>query len=113
MIILDTDHISILQWEGESAERLRKRLSATDDDWLGITSITLEEQARAAITRLGQSKSTHAQIKYYSLLASLFRFFADWRVAPFDVSSATMSTIFANEESPLVAVTSRLLRLHW
>lgn len=57
---------------------------------LGITSITLEEHARAAITRLGQSKSTHAQIKYYSLLASLFRFFADWRVAPFDVSAATM-----------------------
>jgi hypothetical protein len=26
MILLDTDHISVLQWEGEAAERLRRRM---------------------------------------------------------------------------------------
>ena len=90
MILLDTDHVSILQWEGEAAERLRGRMSDCDDDWLGITAITLEEQTRAAISRLGQCKTTQAQIKYYALLSSLFRFFADWRVAPFDEAAAMM-----------------------
>ena len=90
MILLDTDHVSILQWEGEAAERLRQRLTASTDTWLGITAITLEEQTRAAISRLGQSKSTQSQVKYYSLLASLFRFFADWRVAAFDDQAATV-----------------------
>ena len=90
MIILDTDHVSILQWEGEAAERLRQRLTASTDPWLGTTAITLEEQTRAAISRLGQSKSTQSQVKYYSLLASLFRFFADWRVAAFDDQAATV-----------------------
>lgn len=90
MIILDTDHISILQWEGETAERLRERLSLSKDGWLGTTAITLEEQTRAAITRLGQARSTHAQVKYYSLLSSLFRFFSSWRVAPFDDAAATI-----------------------
>ncbi len=90
MIVLDTDHVSILQWEGEAAERLRQRLAASTDAWLGTTAITLEEQTRAAISRLGQSKSTQSQVKYYSLLASLFRFFADWRVAAFDDQAATL-----------------------
>ncbi len=90
MILLDTDHISVLQWEGEAAERLRRRMADSKDEWLGITSITLEEQTRAAISRLGQSKTTHSQVKYYALLSSLFRFFSDWRVAPFDEAAATM-----------------------
>ena len=68
MILLDTDHISVLQWEGEAAERLRRRMADSTDEWLGITSITLEEQTRAAISRLGQSKTTHSQVKYYALL---------------------------------------------
>jgi len=89
MILLDTDHISILQWEGEAAERLRKRMADSADEWIGITSITLEEQTRAAISRLGQAKTAHEQVKYYALLALLFRFFADWRVAAFDEAAAT------------------------
>jgi len=88
MILLDTDHISVLQ--GEVAERLRRLMADSTDEWLEITSITLEGQARAAISRLGQSKTTRSQIKYYALLSSLFRFFSDWRVAPFDEAAATM-----------------------
>lgn len=55
MILLDTDHVFVLQWDGEAAERLRRRMADSTDEWLGITSITLEEQTRAAISRLGQS----------------------------------------------------------
>ena len=32
MILLDTDHISVLQWEGEAAERLRRRMADSRED---------------------------------------------------------------------------------
>ncbi len=89
MIVLDTDSVSILQWQGEPAERLRRRMNESDDSWLGTTVITLEEQSKAAITRLGRSKSTHEQVKYYDLLASIFRFFGKWKVAKFDEAAAS------------------------
>ena len=46
MILLDTDHISVLQWEGEAAERLRRRMADSTDEWLGITSSVIKNQER-------------------------------------------------------------------
>ncbi|MCA9127765.1 MAG: type II toxin-antitoxin system VapC family toxin [Planctomycetales bacterium] len=83
MIILDTDHVSILQWDGEPAERLRQRLVDASDDWIGVTAITLEEQARGIISRLGQCRTTTEQPKYYARLSSTFRFFGQWKFADF------------------------------
>lgn len=88
MIILDTDHVSILQWEGEPAERLRQRLQNAGDEWIGVTAITLEEQSRGVISRLGQCKKTRDQPKYYARLSSIFRFFGRWKFAEFDDESA-------------------------
>jgi tRNA(fMet)-specific endonuclease VapC len=88
MIILDTDHVSILQWEDQPAEQLRERLVAAIDDWIGTTAITLEEQTRAIITKLGQCKNTADQPKYYSRLASTYRFFGRWKFADFDDEAA-------------------------
>lgn len=89
MIVLDTDHVSVLQWEADSAERLRERLITSNEDWIGVTTVTLEEQCRAAITRLSQCKKSSDQTKYYKRLASIFRFFGKWRFADFDDSSAS------------------------
>lgn len=89
MIVLDTDAVSVLQWQGEQAEQLRLRMSESGDPWLGTTVITLEEQSKAAITRLGQARKTHDQIRYYDLLASIFRFFGKWKVAEFDEAAAS------------------------
>ena len=88
MIILDTDHVSILQWEDQPAEQLRERLVDAIDDWIGTTSVTLEEQTRAIITKLGQCKKTADQPKYYRRLASTYRFFGRWNFVDFDDEAA-------------------------
>ena len=50
-----TNHLYILQLENQPTEQLRERLIEAIDDWIGTTSITLEEQTRATITKLGQT----------------------------------------------------------
>ena len=45
MLVLDTDHVSLLQWGGgEEAERLT-RLQAADEE-VAVTVISYEEQTR-------------------------------------------------------------------
>ena len=88
MIILDTDHVSILQWGDQPAERLRNRLVEAIDGWIGTTAVTLEEQSRAIVTKLGQCKRTADQPKYYSRLVSIYRFFGRWKFADFDDDAA-------------------------
>lgn len=91
MIVLDTDAVSVLQWRGKNAEQLYRTMSECDDPWVGTTVITLEEQTRATIARIGHARKTHEQVKYYDLLASIFRFFGKWRVAEFDEAAAGKS----------------------
>ena len=73
-----------------AADRLRERLATSTDDWISTTVITLEEQTRAAITRLGQARTILNQVEPYLLLSSLFRFFEGWRVAPFEEETASL-----------------------
>jgi len=93
MILLDTDHVSVLQWEDQAAERLRERLIASNDEWIGVTVVTLEEQCRATISRLGQCKKAADQPKYYARLASMIRFFGRWKIANFDELAASQFEI--------------------
>ena len=48
MILLDTDHVNILQSRGTNAAILTARMSASHDQDFGVTAITLEEQVRQA-----------------------------------------------------------------
>lgn len=89
MIILDTDHVSILQVGNELAEKLRTRLTESLDGWIGTTSVTLEEQSRAIITKLGQCRLAADQPKYYHRLISTYRFFGRWNFADFDDDAAS------------------------
>lgn len=88
MIILDTDHGSILQWEDQAAEQMRERLGEAIDDWIRMTAATLEEQTRAITAKLGQCKKMADQPKYYRRLASTYRFFGRWKFADFDDEAA-------------------------
>jgi hypothetical protein len=71
MILLDTDHISILQFDSEAADALKKRLIAAKQP-IATTVITLEEQCKSWISRLGRQKTVHDQVPYYSRLIAMF-----------------------------------------
>ncbi|MEI8374675.1 MAG: type II toxin-antitoxin system VapC family toxin [Planctomycetota bacterium] len=89
MILLDTDHISILQHaESQAAEELDGRLNLSPDQYVATTSITLEEQSRSWLNLIRRYTDVHQQVTYYAKFTAAFRFFAEWRVVAFDHAAA-------------------------
>lgn len=89
MIILDTDHISILQHaESAVAAALQQRLSNSSDGNIATTAVTLEEQSRSWLSLINRHADVRRQVRYYDRFVGTFRFFAKWRVVPFDAAAA-------------------------
>ena len=89
MIVLDTDHISLLQRrDSGKADQLRARVRSAPPEQVVTTVITVEEQLRSWLARIGQASEVHRQTVYYARLIALFEFFADWRILPFDERAA-------------------------
>ena len=89
MIVLDTDHISALQHRrSSSGDRLRERLVSSFSEGVAVSAITLEEQSRGWLAQIHKQGDALEQVPFYDRLVSLFSFFADWDVLPFDVSAA-------------------------
>lgn len=89
MIILDTDHISLLQRrDSPKADELRRRVRSVVSEEVVTTAVTVEEQLRSWLSRIAQSPDVHQQTKYYDRLMALFDFFAEWEVLPFDDRAA-------------------------
>jgi tRNA(fMet)-specific endonuclease VapC len=83
MIILDTDHISLLQ-HSDSAEgqRLIQRLAASPDQDIVTTVITVEEQMRGWLQVIARYRDLQQQSAYYDKLTDFVRFFGKWRILP-------------------------------
>jgi tRNA(fMet)-specific endonuclease VapC len=89
MIVLDTDHLSILQQpQSPLAERLYQSMSASLDADFATTVISLEEQMRGWLAAINRQKDAHSQTPYYLQLAALNQFYCRWKILPFDKSSA-------------------------
>lgn len=87
MIILDTDHISVLQHESTSAVELQQRLAGCNDD-ISTTAVTLEEQSKSWISLIGRQSDVSRQVPWYERLVAMFEFFAEWDVLPFSHAAA-------------------------
>ncbi len=62
MLVLDTDHVSLLQWgTGEEAERLRRRLDAIDEE-VAVTVISYEEQTRGWLAYVARARTLGEQV---------------------------------------------------
>lgn len=85
MILLDTDHISVLQHAGSpAAQALQTRLDRSPDGDIGTTAITLEEQSRSWLALINRYVDARQQVTYYDRFVAMFRFFNGWRVTAFD-----------------------------
>ena len=86
MILLDTDHASILQFtENERARFLKTKLLALPSDTeLGVTIITIEEQLRGWLASIARERHVRRHIAPYRELATLFEFYSDYHIALFD-----------------------------
>ena len=89
MLILDTDHMSLMHWgQGEDAERFRKRLVQTPANDLATTIVSYEEQTRGWLAYMARAKSLEQQIEAYRRLHRHLEIYSGIRVIDFDEPSA-------------------------
>jgi tRNA(fMet)-specific endonuclease VapC len=105
MIVLDTDHISLLQ-HPDSAEGqcLVQRLIASSDRDIVTTVITVEEQMRGWLQVIARYRELQQQAAYYDKLIEFIRFFAKWRILPLE-DSAIQSFRRLQEDRVRIATT--------
>jgi tRNA(fMet)-specific endonuclease VapC len=81
MIILDTDHISLLQHPDSSeGQRLIQRLTASSDRDIVTSVVTLEEQMRGWLQVIARYRDPAQQSIYYDKLIDFIRFFSKWKI---------------------------------
>src|SRR5262245_8859386 len=69
MLVLDTDHMSVLEWaDGPAAEALRQRLNTAPEP-KGTTIVTYEEQSRGWLAYIARAKSRPDQLDAYRRLS--------------------------------------------
>jgi tRNA(fMet)-specific endonuclease VapC len=89
MIVLDTDHISELQYPNSvRGARLLARLGAVEGRPLVTTIITFEEQVRGWLAEINKKPAGLNQIEAYTSLLEVELFFRDWPIVPFDQLAA-------------------------
>ena len=89
MLVLDTDHVSILGVPSRSGAALLERIAASGQD-VATTIITVEEQLRGWLAEIHRLTDPHRQIVAYERLQRRIEFFAAWTVLSWDADAADL-----------------------
>ena len=73
MVILDTDHMSLLQRGNTEGERIRLRLRALPPDDIATTIVSYEEQMRGWLAQIAQSTTLEKQVSDYVEIKKMLR----------------------------------------
>ena len=83
MIVLDTDHVSLLQHpDSPEGQQVIQRLEASPDREIVTTVITVEEQMRGWLQVIARYRDLRQQAVYYDKLIDFVRFFNGWKILP-------------------------------
>lgn len=89
MILLDTDHVSVLKMpESDRRNRLVGRMASRPDETFCIPVVVTEETMRGWLSALAKEKSAKRQVFAYRELGDMFRFFSKYVITPFDDPAA-------------------------
>ena len=104
MILLDTDHLTLLlSSRGDWFGRLVARL-ATADESFGTTIVSVEEQMRGWLAAIAKERKPERQVLAYRELAAMFDRFSGFPIAPFD---STAAALFASSGSIKIGALDR------
>jgi tRNA(fMet)-specific endonuclease VapC len=73
MVLLDTDHMSLLERGGEECRRIQARIRIAHRDTVATTVISYEEQMRGWLGRIAQARTPERQIPTYRELQRQLR----------------------------------------
>jgi tRNA(fMet)-specific endonuclease VapC len=88
MYIFDTDHLSLMQRNGQEGKRILARITAIDDLEIAVTVITYEEQAKGRLSFLAKAKTLDEQVFAYQGLQQLAIDYCAIAMLPFSHSAA-------------------------
>ena len=90
MFVLDTDHLSVLEWADNSApRRLLQRLSRISPEEATTTIITFEEQMRGWLAYLSRARTLGQQVEAYRRLKRHLDNYRAIAILDFDLRAAT------------------------
>ncbi len=84
MFILDTDHMSLLEWGGAESSLLRERLADYESQEVATTIITYEEQIRGWMAYIARARSLAQQVEGYRRLRNQLENYRQTPVIDFD-----------------------------
>jgi tRNA(fMet)-specific endonuclease VapC len=89
MLILDTDHVTLMEWaEGAAAERFRVRLERAGTGEYATTIVSYEEQSRGWLAYLSKARTLAQQIAAYGKLSRHLDVYRTIPVLEFDERAA-------------------------
>ena len=89
MVILDTDHFSLLEWgSGAIGQRLHGRIKALPESEAVTTIITFEEQTRGWLAFQARARTLEQQVNAYRKLKRHLDTYLEIRVLEFDADAA-------------------------
>jgi tRNA(fMet)-specific endonuclease VapC len=95
MILLDTDHLSVLRGKpSERRTRLVARLAEVVDEPIGTTIVTVEEQLRGWLASIAKERQFHRQVNPYHELHRLVTFFSAYPIVDFGSEVADLTVTF-------------------
>jgi tRNA(fMet)-specific endonuclease VapC len=88
MLVLDTDHMSLLEWGSGEAARLRERLAECDEGEVATTIINYEEQIRGWMAYIAGARKVAQQVEAYRRLRNHLENYRQIPVLDFDGDAA-------------------------
>lgn len=84
MYILDTDHLSLIQRNGQEGKQILARLAILNNPEVAVTIITYEEQVRGRLSFLSKARNIDQQILAYEGLEQLVLDYQSIVIVPFN-----------------------------
>jgi tRNA(fMet)-specific endonuclease VapC len=88
MILIDTDHLTVLTDQRAASNALLVRRLEAAGDAPAIPIVAVEEQCKGWLAKLGRTRDIRQQITPYHRLAELFDFLAEWDIVPLSEAAA-------------------------
>jgi tRNA(fMet)-specific endonuclease VapC len=88
LYILDTDHLSLIQRNGNEGKRILERIAVILDIDIAVSVVTYEEQVRGRLSVISKAKTLEEQVLAYQRLEQLILDYREINIVPFNNAAA-------------------------